>query len=262
MNYLKELVKDFLKYAAKATYVFALLLVIVLIGIAQFFSRAQDVATNNLFSVNGSAKREITPDFAKVTVGTFVIGKDIISIQNEANTKINKAQKAILALGIAEDKIQTSNYNVTPEYDFTTKKITNYSVNVEIVVEIGDLDQEKNVAGDVIEASSAVGLNEVRGLVFDIKNREEILDELRLEAIDDAKAKKDELADRSGLRLGALKNVNTGGNYYYYDGRGVIDTPSSGEGTDNSGGPKVVDVNIKPGKTELSVTVTLVYEII
>ena len=173
---------------------------------------------------------------------------------------MNKTVKAIKALGIEDEKIRTSHYNLTPEYDWETGKIKSYSINVEVRVEINNVDLDDNIAGDVIEAAAKEDLNEVRSLSFDVEMRDEIIEELKLEAIEDAKSKKDSIAAASGLRLGELKNVEFGYTPYYYDDN--IGFAEAVPAMDAAQERTVTNVKIEPGETELSTSVTLIYKIL
>ena len=255
---LLEFFKSFILFAAKATFVFVLVIVAVLVSFNYLITSEQQILQPNIFNVEGTAKRKVTPDIVRLTLGTVIEGVDVVAIQKQANEKVSKSIAAIKGLGISEEKIQTSNYNLNPKYDDSGNKISSYSINIQLSVEIEDLDLNKNLPGDVIEASATTGLNEVRSLNFDVKNRDDILEELKTEAINDAKAKKDVLAAASGLRLGELKNVSFGGFYYPAYGRDTaVGVAESALAPD-----KAFDAaQILPGQTELSVTVTLQYEI-
>ncbi|KXK27424.1 MAG: 26 kDa periplasmic immunogenic protein precursor [candidate division WS6 bacterium OLB20] len=254
-HYVREYLKTVFTFATKAMFVFFLVLILVMLAFAQLFRQSQQLQDPQHYRVQGTAERKVTPDTIYLTVGTRVEGSDIVAIQTEANNKINAAVKAIENLGIPKENIRTSEYALNPEYDREGRDITGYSVNIEVRVTVEDATLEENKAGDVIKVASGNGLNEVRSLSYEVSNREEILEELKLEAIEDAKGKKDAVADAAGLRLGDLKSVEEGYYYPYYDNFGRAETVSDGAAAAPS-------VQISPGQSELSITVTLVYEIL
>jgi hypothetical protein len=252
-----EFLKSFLLFAFKASFVFLLVIILVVISGNFLFGQQRAATEPSLFNVQGTAKRKVTPDMAVLSIGTTVEGTNIAQLQQDANTKINNTQKALKELGIADDKIQTSSYNLNPKYDSNGNKINSYSLNIQLQVEVDNLDPQKNIAGAVISAGSANGLNEVRGLSFDLQNREKIQDELKVDAINDGKAKKDTLASASGIRLGELKNVSFDNFVYPYFG-----ASGSPIATDSTKAEAPTSVIVNPGQTELSATVTLQYEIL
>lgn len=255
--FLKEYLKKIFLFASKATFVFFLVVITTLFAAWQI-DKADDTDVQT-FSVAGTASRYVAPDKVVLTLGTILDGKDILKIQEDANTAVNNAVEAIKLLGIDESKIQTSNYNMEPDYDWNTGKIDGYTINVSIVVTIEDVTGEDNLVGDVISSATGAGLNEVRGLTYDVTNRDAITEELKAEAIDDAKSKKDALADASGLKLGSLKNISFYNNtpystrsYMYAEDMVAAAEPS----------PDVKEsIQINPGENKIEVNVTLYYEI-
>ena len=256
LYFIKNTAKTFLQFAVKSLFVFGLVMAVVLVGTTYFFSRTEEVTQDNTFDVTGTAKRLVTPDIAEITIGTLVRGKDIAKIQAEATDKINAAIEKVKALEIPEEDIQTSSYNLTPERKVGSNEIDAYSVDVSVKVTVRNTKTEDELVGKVIAAGTSAGLNEVRSLYFMVDDEQAILDELKLEAVDDAKARADALAEKAGLKLGKLLNVNEGYTPYYYGysegGRGVAPDVAVDDAK---------NVQVQPGQFELSSTVTLVYKI-
>jgi hypothetical protein len=254
---MRELLRQFVTYASKATYVFVLVILTVVISGA--ILNNIESSYDDTFSVEGTAKREVKPDTINLNVGVITEGTDIIKMQDAGNQKINDTVTELKEMGISEDKIQTSQFSLTPTYDYTgnTSKIIGYTLNIELAVEVA-ATEEGNAAGDVIQVATDNGLNEVRSLQYSVSNRDELLDELKLEAIEDAKSKKDEVADAAGLRLGKLKTISDYGSYYPMSYRSddlmLAEASAGAEDAD-------VKIEVQTGTTELSITVTLIYEI-
>lgn len=254
--FLREYIKSLVTFVSKSTYVFVLVLLVVVFASMQLNTLYQ-VEQAGFYRVTAMAKREVTPDIINVTIGSKVEGDNIVAIQEKANQSVNKTVEAIKALGIKEENIKTLNYNVNPVYDYEKGTIRTYSVDVSVNVKIEDVKSEDNLAGDVLRVAAENNLNEVRSLYYEVSNREEILAELKLEAIANAKAKKDQEAKASGIRLGELKNVEDGyaNSPYTFEYRG-IDAVASVSEQDST---KAV---VSPGETELTFSVTLVYQIL
>ncbi len=264
LNSIGRLLKNFFQFALKAVFVFVLVIGVIGIGTMIFFDRAQEsFYVDTTFSADGTAKRLVTPDIAEITIGTYVQGRDITSIQKQATEKINKATDAVKALEIPDEDVQTVNYNLTPEKKFESNEIESYSVNVAIKVTIRNTDPKDEMVGKVIEAATNAGLNEVRSLTFEVDNQEEILDELKVEAIDNAKERAKVLAKESGLKLGKLLNMSEGYNPYYYDDYKSAASFGSAESMPAVNLPldAAPEIQVEPGQFELSTTVTLIYEI-
>lgn len=251
--------KEIIVFYFKAFFVF--ILVVLSAGFAIWYAeRAEDENDKSTIAISGQAEREVTPDIVEISIGTFLEGNDPVQLQEDANTAINNAVDQIQALGIEEENIRTSNYNLSSDYYWEDDE-DEYSIDVTIQVTIEDLSSQtnSNIVGDVLAQGAAAGLNQVRYLSYDISNKKEILEELELEAIDDAESKKDSYEDASGLKLGKLVDISFGGGYNYprygFDdfaavseaelGAPVIDTP----------------IEIEVGQDTLQSNVTLYYEV-
>ncbi len=257
INYVRGTFKSLINFGLKSLLVFGLVLATVLVSISFFVQRVTQETPYNDFTVTGTAKKYVTPDKAEVTIGTIVEGTDVKKVQSDATTRINAAVDSVKGLGIEEKDIQTSGFNLTPKRN-TSNDITGYSIDISVKVTVRGVQPKDEKVGKVVSAGTDAGLNEVRSLNFSIEDQEKIQDQLKLEAIDNAKARAQELADQSGLRLGKVKNVGDNSYYPYYYGSANYEMAGD---TAKSTAPSAPVVEVQPGQFELSSTVTLTYEI-
>jgi uncharacterized protein len=257
MYYARNTLKGLVSFGLKSLMVFGLVIATFLISISFFVNRVTKETPTNNFTVSGTAKRYVAPDTAEITIGTIVEGINVNTVQTDATKKINAAVDAVKALGIEEKDIQTSGFNLTPKRN-SDSDITGYSIDITIKVTVRNVQPKDEKVGKVVSAGTDSGLNEVRSLNFSIEDQEKILDELKLEAIDDAKSRANELADKSGLRLGELKNVSDSSYYPYYYGSANYEMAADSV---KSTAPATAPVQVQPGQYELSSSVTLTYEI-
>jgi uncharacterized protein len=255
----KEFLGQLLSFAAKATYVFLIVIVIMLIGMNIYTSNIRNADTKTL-AVDGKAKQLVQPDTIIVNVGTILEGSSVVDLQKKATDNINKATDNITKLGIPGNKIQTANYDVSPKYD-NNGKINGYSINISLKITIENVTTKDNKAGSVISAATDAGLNEMRGLSYEIKDEDKILDNLKLLAIDDAKSKKDSLAKESGIRLGEIKDISFGGIYPLSE-RSTMYAADVAKPNTTSQAAGATSVTVQPGETELTMTVTIFYNIL
>jgi len=205
--------------------------------------------------VTGEAKVAVTPDIAKVTFGIEETGTSLKQVQESVNKKSNKLTDELEKLGIKEKDIKTTNYSIYPESDYQTPlpKITGYRVSISYEVTIRNFDK----INDALIIATNSGANVVGGVNFDISEdvKEEKLDEARAEASAKAKRKAEGLAKAAGVTLGKIINISesTGGDF-----------PIPIALMEKAGSPMAEEptpADIKPGETELSVTVSLSFEI-
>ncbi len=210
------------------------------------------------FVVSGEGKVSVTPDIAKVTLGIQATGVSLKTVQNTVNTKSKALTDAVKKLGIAENDIKTTSYNVYPQYDFTSsisaQRIIGYQVSTNYEVTIKDFDK----VNDVIMAGTAAGANVVGNVSFDLKDetKTEKMNEARVEAVKDAKAKAEGLAKAAGISLGKIINVSENQNQSI---RPVAFADKSAVGL--GGGTPAVQPDIQPGQTEIDITISLSYEV-
>jgi hypothetical protein len=103
--------------------------------------------------------------------------------------------------GVAEQDIQTANYSINPEYDFSgdQRRLVGYRVDNTVIAKIRDLD----AAGSVIDATVASVGDEIQvsGVSFSIEDDTELIAAARAAAWDDARAKAEQLATLAGIEL-------------------------------------------------------------
>jgi len=205
--------------------------------------------------VIGEAKVAVTPDIAKVTFGIEETGISLKLVQESVNKKSNKLTDELQKLGIKEKDIKTTNYSIYPESDYQTTppKITGYRVSISYEVTIRNFDK----TNDALVIATSSGANIVGGVNFDISEdvKEEKLNEARAEASAKAKRKAEGLAKAAGVTLGKIINISEsqGGDF-----------PIPIALMEKAGSPMAEEptpADIKPGETELSVLISLSYEI-
>ena len=260
--FIKQTVKEFTRFSLKATYVFILFIVLVAISTytAVNIIDNNDTKATRTIGVQGKATKKVTPDEINISFGGNYTDKDILALQNKAHKAVNKATEEIKALGIEEKDISTNNYNIAPEYDYSTNSIKNYRIQIRMQVTIHDLDKNEDLASKVLEKAISAGLNEVYYLQYNISNRDEIMEQLKDEAIQNAKENKKHQEEVLGVKLGKLVRTSLDDNIYYYDSFEPVQRDVAiSEGEESR--PNVENINLNPGQEELEYQVTLYYEI-
>lgn len=74
-------------------------------------------AEDNTISVRGIAKQEVAPDMAYLTLGISVKGDTAESVRTQAAEASQKVRRALLGMAISENNIQSSSYNLYPDYE-------------------------------------------------------------------------------------------------------------------------------------------------
>lgn len=205
--------------------------------------------------VTDTGKVTVVPDIAKVTIGIEKQGQTLKQVQGEVNNTSKKLTDALKKLGIDEKDIKTTNYSVNPEYDYDSSpyKIDGYRVSTNYEVKITDFEK----VNDALTIATDSGANVIGNISFEVneKTKEEYTQKAREEAVKLAKNKAEGLAKAGGITLGKIINITESTGYDYP--RPVMYAKELSVGAGDS--PEVA--NVTPGETEISVTVSLSYEI-
>jgi len=214
---------------------------------------------NYQVSFSASAKVFAKPDIAQISLAVKTDRqKDAATAVKNNTDKMNAVIAKVKEAGVDEKDIQTSAYNLTPEYDYTANVgrgvLAGYSVYQEVTVKIRDLDK----VGKVIENATTAGSNQVGGISFTIDDLTNLKNQARAEAVAKAKEQAKSMAKLTGIRLGKLVNVYEGiSPMPYLDSSYSNKAMTMGIG----GGETVAAPEIQVGQNEISVEVTLSYEV-
>ncbi len=171
--------------------------------------------------------------------------------ENNANTQ--KLIDALKAAGVDNNDIQTLNFSIYqnnqygPDGKPTT---TNYAVDNTVYLTIRKLGQ----LGDLLDAAVKAGANNINNIQFDVADKTSALSAARSAAVKNARLQADELAAAAGVTLGAIQNIQ------YTDNSPL---PFSMGKASEAGGAMAanVAVPINPGQMEITVNVTMSFEI-
>lgn len=229
-------------------------LVIGLVGFSQPVAAAQTPAGTppRTITVVGEGKVKVKPDIAQAGIGVEIINGDVKQASDEATAAMQKILDVLKAQGVAENDIQTSFFNIWVERpyapDGSQSTQTIYHVSNTVNVTIRDLSKVTTTLGAAIEA----GANTINSINFNIAEPAELQGQARQKAVDDAKAKAQELAGLNGVTLGEVVSVSE-----VVQGPGpLFDTASYAQGVGGGGvGP------ISPGEIEVTIQLQVSYAI-
>lgn len=156
-------------------------------------------------ATTGQAELDVKPDTALVTLGINIKAADAKSAQSQANQKLGQVVDAIKAQGISDDKIRTTSFNLQPEYrwDNSGQHADGYRVVSSVEVTSTNLDG----VGTLIDSAVAAGANQVQGVTFTLKNRDQYKQQAIDKALADARAKADAAARRLGTEITSVRHV-------------------------------------------------------
>ncbi len=258
---MKKLDPNFIQFAYKATYVFVLVLISLGVTATLLGYLTQREISKRTYSVQGHASENFTPDTAEINLGVTLYGDNVIELQKKASEAYQEAIDAIKTAGIDEKDIKTQQYTIQETYRGLGDDVkpTN-EVSLSLVITIRDTKPESKLISETINAGTEAGFNKVNSLRFYIDDLLAAQDSIKELAIKDAKERAKTESNLAGLKLGKVINVYS--NDYYpgnYQEQGV-NTMQKLDALD-SVAPIIPSVDILPGEQEISVDVTLEFEL-
>lgn len=203
-----------------------ILIGLVVIGLLAACSPAaqssSEKATRSM-NVSGTGQVSVVPDIATINIGVRTEADDVNDALDGNTRQANAIADALQALGVAEEDIQTSNFNVYPSdrYNPMTGEVEGRYFVVENTVNVNVRDLAS--LGEVLTAVVDAGANNIYGINFSVEDRESAVAEARELAIADAKAKAEAIAEAAGVDLGDLLSINVyegSSPITYYDAKG------------------------------------------
>ncbi|PIR85033.1 hypothetical protein COU15_03010 [Candidatus Kaiserbacteria bacterium CG10_big_fil_rev_8_21_14_0_10_45_20] len=243
-----------------------LIVAVVLVG-AQAVSALGDVfaprpAMGNMISVEGEGRVTAVPDIATVSFTVSEESQTVAQAQDVATKKTNTALSLLKDdIGIEDEYIKTTSYNVTPRYSYTQcydrvcppseERIIGYTVSQTIQVKIRDIEK----VGETLAALGGVGVSNLHGPSFEVDDIERLRKEAREQAIQNAREQAKTLAKSLGVgivRVTGFWENNDPYYPYYREGLGGDAMVTSQSKTPPS---------VPTGENEIVVRVSVSYEI-
>jgi uncharacterized protein YggE len=162
---------------------------------------------NRGIHVTGSGSVVGEPDIATLNLGVSVEKESVEAAREEAASAMTAVIDSLKANDIAEKDIQTENFSIYPQYNYTDngRELRGYRVNNTVRAKVRELES----LSDIIDAAAKAGgdIVVVNSIQFMIEDPTELQMQARALAAKDAEAKAQTLADAHGVKLGKPVNI-------------------------------------------------------
>ena len=169
-------------------------------------------------SVTGRAEAAVAPDVAVVHLGAVAQAEDAAAAQAQVSQVVQKVIDAVKQAGVAAEKIQTSGLSLSPVYSDprpprvpderpAEPRIVGYRASNTLTIRVEDL----NKVGNVIDAATGAGANELQGISFTLSDDTKPRSEALAKAAQAAAAKAKVLAGAMNVKLEAVRHVQEAG---------------------------------------------------
>lgn len=215
-------------------------------------SRAQNTQyEKQTLTVNGKGEMSAAPDVAYLNLAVETMAKSASQAVKENAEKTNSVMEAIKAKLGENDKVSTAGYNLSPIYEYNNQtnksEFKGYKASNQIVAEVHNLKQ----IGAIIDSTAEAGLNNISGLRFDTTKSAELRKKALAEAVKDAKATAEILAQAAGVKITRILQLSPS---YDYPVPVYRDFAVAKEAA-------AAPTPIEPGDLTINATVNIVFEI-
>ena len=200
-----------------------------------------------------AATGEVTrvPDLAVISTGVVTRATGATAAIRANAARMERVRAALKSAGIADRDIQTSSINLNPEYSYQQNKppvLTGYTASNQVSVRFRDIGE----TGKILDALVAEGANQINGPSLTIEKPEAAMDEARLKAIANGRARADLYARGLGMRVVRLLSVSESGGY---GGRPPMPMVAM------AAAERSADTKIDPGEQQVQVSVVMSFEL-
>lgn len=160
-------------------------------------------------TIVGHGEARLAPDLAVITLGVMnsaVTAREALDANNAA---MNNVMTGLKSAGISPNDMQTSNFTISPRYDFgqdnrQPPRVVAYDVSNTVTITVRKLDS----LGAVLDQTVSQGSNQINGIMFSASESGPAQDEARKAAVADAQRKAKLFAEAAGIGLGDILSLS------------------------------------------------------
>ena len=183
-------------------------------GSARVLSKPEAQQNNNTtrtVEVSGSGEIQIKPDTARIRLGVQTEAETAQTALNQNSTKMRALIDALENADISSDDIQTQTVRLSPRYNFNdsnnSRSLAGFTASNIVEVRTQNLQN----LGTLLDQSVKAGANTIENISFEVSNPENMTDQVRETAVQNARHKAEELADLANATLGPVLEIRETG---------------------------------------------------
>lgn len=215
-------------------------------------------------TVKGKAEVLAKPDIANFSFTVLENGKTLAEAQDQVTKKIDLALEMIKKGGVEEKDIDTSSYNINPRYEYipstcdklicvpSRQNIIGYEVSHTISVKVRNIKE----VGNIFESVAKTGVNSLNQVNFTIDDTDTIMDQARVEALADSRARAEIIAKSLGVKIVKITGYYQNDNSLPYMNDMMVKSSSLGVSAEMARAPQ-----IPVGEQKMTSEVYVTYEI-
>ncbi|MDW0110237.1 SIMPL domain-containing protein [Sporosarcina aquimarina] len=141
---------------------------------------------NQTMVVGGTGMVSGKPDLVSIQLGITTHAAQLSDALTDNSDRSQSVIDQLTALGVSREDIQTSLFNVSPQYDYIDgqQHFREYEVHHQLKVTVRDIQD----VGEIIDAAVRAGATEVSSIQFSIDNSSELYEEALTKAVRNAQS--------------------------------------------------------------------------
>jgi uncharacterized protein YggE len=202
--------------------------------------------------VAGTGEVTVTPDLAVLNIGVEVQKETVAEAYSLAGETIDSIIQTLKDSGVSEEDIQTQRFSISQVTDYRSAGvdvIVGYTVTNMAEVKIRDIDNASGILNSAVSAGGDYA--RIRSFGFTVEDPTIYYEEAREKALADAQQKAEQIADITGLDLGAPT----------YVGENISDNPYTSGDVFAPVATSESAIYVSPGQTKVAITVQVAYSI-
>jgi len=228
------------------------------------------ISPTDTIQVEGEGQVVAVPDTATFSVTLQNTASDVQTAQTKTTTQANAVVNYLVGQGVASSSIQTTDYEINPQYSYSQaacpdvangsgavvycppgrQTLTGYQVSETLSVQVTDTSK----AGTLLAGVGSLGAQSVSGLSFTVSNQDALMEQAQQKAIAEAQTKAQALAKSLGVRIVGVVSFNENNN------TGIVE-PMAFATNASVGAASAPAPEIQTGQNVIKDDVTVTYEI-
>ena len=213
-----------------------------------------------LITVKGIGNINVKPDLIIINMELESHKYDYDQTMKLATDSVSKLEKAIEEAGFNKKELKTTSFNIRTSYKSYYDENNKYKDKFDgYICEQGlklQFDLDMQVLSKVLTAIAKSRVEPRLNIIFSVKDKEKVNEELLINATENARRKAEVLAKASRVNLGKLLTINYSWSEVGIYSKTTYEMKNKSIVMENSYSP-----NIEPDDIELSDTATFVWEI-
>lgn len=213
----------------------------------EFIGQAEK--TERTITIEGTGEVAANTDIALVNMGMVTEGVTVAVAQDEHTKGMEALHAKLDELGVAKADVQTTSYNIYPQYNYADggRTLVGYEISCQVAIKIRDVAN----ASKVLALAGEVGANNVGGLQFTVDDKEVYKTKARDMALKQVATKARALSESLGVQMTGIVA------YHEYEAGAGMPVPHGAEFSfDGFGGPP-----LESGSQDVVLHVQVTFEI-